>query len=134
MTSRVPRQRTWTIEKPWGREEVFGYVEGRFCGKVLHVNAGHALSTQYHLEKEEVIAVQSGVGQLDVGPSPEELETIEIKAGDAFHMAPGTVHRITAVTDLVLLEVSTPEIDDVVRIADRYGRAEPVASEDAERG
>jgi mannose-6-phosphate isomerase len=127
----IPRQPTWTVEKPWGREEVFGYVEGRFCGKVLHVDAGAALSTQYHREKEEVIAVQSGRGRLEVGPGPDELEACELGPGDAFHLRPGTVHRITALTDLVLLEVSTPEIDDVVRLDDRYGRA-PAAAEPTE--
>ncbi|CAN5863285.1 hypothetical protein BH24ACT3_BH24ACT3_17400 [soil metagenome] len=110
------------VDKPWGHEEVFAFVEGRFCGKAIYVEAGHALSLQYHEEKEETIAVQQGTARLEIGLHEEALETIEIGPGDSVHLAPGTRHRITAVTDVVLLEASTTELTDVVRLEDQYGR------------
>jgi mannose-6-phosphate isomerase len=111
------------VDKPWGHEEVFALVEGRYCGKALHVTAGHALSLQYHERKDEVIAVQSGRATLEVGESEDALETIELEPGERVHLPAGVRHRITAVTDVVLLEASTTELDDVVRLEDRYGRA-----------
>ena len=110
------------VDKPWGHEEVFALVEGRYCGKALHVTAGHALSLQYHEHKDEVIAVQSGRATLEVGESEDALETIELEPGERVHLPAGIRHRITAVTDVVLLEASTTELDDVVRLEDRYGR------------
>jgi mannose-6-phosphate isomerase-like protein (cupin superfamily) len=110
------------VDKPWGHEEVFALVEGRYCGKALHVTAGHALSLQYHERKDEVIAVQSGRATLEVGESEDALETIELEPGERVHLPAGVRHRITAVTDVVLLEASTTELDDVVRLEDRYGR------------
>lgn len=110
------------VDKPWGHEEVFALVDGRFCGKAIHVTAGHALSLQYHERKEETIAVQSGTARLEIGAHEDELETVSLAPGDSVHLAPGTRHRITALTDLVLLEASTTELDDVVRLDDRYGR------------
>jgi mannose-6-phosphate isomerase len=110
------------VDKPWGHEEVFALVEGRYCGKALHVTAGHALSLQYHERKDEVIAVQSGRATLEVGDSEDALETIELEPGERVHLPAGVRHRITAVTDVVLLEASTTELDDVVRLEDRYGR------------
>jgi mannose-6-phosphate isomerase len=114
---RVPR-----VDKPWGHEELFALVEGNYCGKALHVTAGHALSLQYHERKDEVIALQSGRAQLEVGPSEDAMETFELAPGERVHLPPGTRHRITALTDVVLLEASTTELDDVVRLEDRYGR------------
>ena len=110
------------VDKPWGHEEVFALVEGRYCGKAIHVTAGHALSLQYHERKDEVIAVQSGRATLEVGESEDALETIELEPGERVHLPAGVRHRITAVTDVVLLEASTTELDDVVRLEDRYGR------------
>jgi mannose-6-phosphate isomerase len=110
------------VDKPWGHEEVFALVEGRYCGKALHVTAGHALSLQYHERKDEVIAVQSGRATLEVGESEDALETVELEPGERVHLPAGVRHRITAVTDVVLLEASTTELDDVVRLEDRYGR------------
>ena len=110
------------VDKPWGHEEVFALVEGRYCGKALHVTAGHALSLQYHERKDEVIAVQSGRATLEVGESEDALETIELEPGERVHLPAGVRHRITAVTDVVLLEASTTELGDVVRLEDRYGR------------
>lgn len=97
-------------------------VEGKFCGKAIHVSAGHSLSLQYHEQKEETIAIQSGAARLEVGPHEDRLETIDVGPGDAVHLTPGTRHRITAVTDVVMLEASTTQLDDVVRLDDKYGR------------
>jgi mannose-6-phosphate isomerase-like protein (cupin superfamily) len=110
------------VEKPWGHEEIFALVEGKFCGKAIHVTAGHALSLQYHERKEETIAIQSGMARLEVGEHEDKLETIDLGPGEAVHLRPGIRHRITAMTDIVMLEASTTEITDVVRLEDRYGR------------
>ena len=110
------------VDKPWGHEEIFALVEGRYCGKALHVTAGHALSLQYHERKDEVIAVQSGRALLEVGEAEDALDSFEVGPGERVHLPPGVRHRITAVTDVVLLEASTTELDDVVRLEDRYGR------------
>ncbi len=110
------------VEKPWGHEEIFALVDGKFCGKVLHVRAGHALSLQYHERKEEVIAVQSGRCRMQVGEHESGLLTHDLEAGDTVHLPVGMRHRIEALTDVVLLEASTTELDDVVRLEDRYGR------------
>jgi mannose-6-phosphate isomerase-like protein (cupin superfamily) len=110
------------VDKPWGHEEVFALVDGRYCGKAIHVTAGHALSLQYHERKDEVIAVQSGRAQLEVGLSEDALDTFELEPGERVHLRAGVRHRITALTDVVLLEASTTELDDVVRLEDRYGR------------
>ncbi len=110
------------VDKPWGHEEIFALVDGKFCGKAIHVTAGHSLSLQYHEHKEETIAVQSGMASLEVGRHEDQLETIDLRAGDAVHFEPGVRHRITALTDIVMLEASTTELSDVVRLEDRYGR------------
>ena len=110
------------VDKPWGHEEVFALVEGRYCGKAIHVTAGHALSLQYHERKDEVIAVQSGSARLEVGASEEAMDAFELAPGERVHLPAGVRHRITALTDVVLLEASTTELDDVVRLEDRYGR------------
>jgi mannose-6-phosphate isomerase len=115
--------RPHVVPKPWGHEEIFALVPGKFCGKVLHVRAGHSLSLQYHRQKEEVISVYSGTARVRVGPSLDELREVELHPGDGLHLPPGVIHRIAAVTDLVMLEASTTELDDVVRLVDDYGRA-----------
>ncbi len=110
------------VDKPWGHEEIFALVDGKFCGKAIHVSAGHALSLQYHERKEETIAIQSGMARLEVGQHEDELETIDLRTGEAVHLPAGVRHRITALTDIVMLEASTTELSDVVRLEDRYGR------------
>ena len=115
--SAVPR-----VEKPWGYEEHFALVDGRYCGKVLHVDKGHALSLQYHRRKEETVAVQSGRLLFEVGDPDTPLESFELLPGESVHLRPGTRHRMTALEDTVILEASTTELDDVVRLDDRYGR------------
>jgi mannose-6-phosphate isomerase-like protein (cupin superfamily) len=108
------------VEKPWGYELHWAHTD-RYVGKVLHVNAGHALSLQYHNVKDETIYVYSGKLLYEIEQNGE-LRKIEMKPGDSMRVAPKTVHRMTAIEDTDVLEVSTPEIDDVVRLEDRYGR------------
>lgn len=113
------------VDKPWGHEEIFALVEGAYCGKTLHVTAGHALSLQYHEMKEETVAVHSGRVALEVGPDADSLTRLELGPGDAVHVPPRAVHRMTALTDAVVLEASTAGQgwrEDVVRLEDRYGR------------
>ena len=110
------------VEKPWGYELHWAKTE-RYVGKVLHVKAGHALSLQYHNVKDETIYVYSGKMLFEVEQKKGELTKIEMGPGDVFHVTPKTVHRMTAIEDTDILEVSTPELDDVVRLEDRYGRS-----------
>jgi mannose-6-phosphate isomerase len=110
------------VDKPWGYELIWA-VTDRYVGKVLFVKAGHSLSLQFHREKDEAWLVQSGRAKLELGEAGDSMLNEEIVgAGAAFHYAPGTVHRVTALEDTTILEVSTPELDDVVRLEDAYGR------------
>jgi len=108
------------VEKPWGYELIWAEAE-RYVGKILHINAGQRLSRQYHKKKEETFLVQTGEMDLEIGVGPEQ-KTIRMKQLDTFHCLPNTVHRMVAVTDVDVFEVSTPELDDVVRLEDAYGR------------
>ena len=110
------------IEKPWGYELHWAITE-RYVGKVLHVKAGHALSLQYHNVKDETIYLYSGRMLFEIERNGQ-LEKVDLQPGDAVHVTPKTVHRMTAIDDCDVLEVSTPELDDVVRLEDRYGRIE----------
>lgn len=111
------------VEKPWGYELIWA-LTGTYCGKVLFIKAGQALSLQFHREKEESWLVQSGRATLELGEEGHgTLVQSVIEAGSAFHYVPGTVHRVTAIEDTTILEVSTPHLDDVVRLEDAYGRA-----------
>jgi mannose-6-phosphate isomerase len=118
--SEIPKR----IDKPWGHE-IWWALTDRYVGKILHVNKGESLSLQYHQVKEETIRVQSGRLLLETRPPGQvgELQRIEMKPGDVFHIKPGAVHRMTGLEDCDVFEVSTPELDDVVRLEDRYGRA-----------
>jgi mannose-6-phosphate isomerase len=109
------------VEKPWGWELIWAETDV-YVGKLLFVRAGHALSLQYHREKDESWLVHEGRASLELGEVDGELETLEIRPGDAFRYRPGTVHRVTALEDTLIVEVSTPQLDDVVRLADSYGR------------
>ena len=119
---------TWSfesrrVEKPWGHELIWALTE-QYCGKVLFVAAGHSLSLQYHEQKDESWLVQSGRAKVELGDAGEgELVEHVLEAGSTLHFPPGTVHRVTAIDDTTILEVSTPHLDDVVRIQDAYGRA-----------
>ena len=108
------------VEKPWGYELVWAHAD-RYVGKILHIRAGERLSRQYHQKKDETFLVQTGEMDLEVGQGPDQ-RTIRMRALDTFHCPPGTVHRMVAVTDVDVVEVSTPELDDVVRLEDSYGR------------
>jgi len=110
------------VDKPWGYELRWGITD-RYAGKVLHVNKGEALSLQYHERKDEYQYVLEGVIDMELGGEDGQLTTHRMKAGDTLHITPGTRHRMTAVEDTDIFEVSTPEIEDVVRLEDRYGRA-----------
>jgi mannose-6-phosphate isomerase-like protein (cupin superfamily) len=110
------------VDKPWGYELRWA-VTDRSLGKVLHVNQGEALSLQYHERKDEYQYVVKGSVDIELGGADGVLTTHRMRAGDTLHIAPGTRHRITAVEDTDIFEVSTPELDDVVRLSDRYGRA-----------
>lgn len=108
------------VPKPWGYEIIWAHTD-RYVGKVLHIDAGHALSVQYHNRKDETIYLLSGEMKYWVKLG-DELEDVRLRQGDAFRITPGTVHYMEAITDCDILEASTPELDDVVRLQDRYGR------------
>jgi mannose-6-phosphate isomerase len=119
----VPEETPRKVEKPWGHE-VWWAQTGDYAGKLLVVNAGHELSLQMHRQKDETSYLLSGRLRLTQGPSEEALSEREIEPGAAWRNEPGVVHSIAAVEDSVVLEVSTPHMDDVVRLRDRYGRGE----------
>jgi mannose-6-phosphate isomerase-like protein (cupin superfamily) len=108
------------VEKPWGYEIIWAET-GRYVGKVLHIHAGQKLSRQYHNLKDETFLVQKGRMDLEVGAG-DDMKVLHMEEGQSFHCTPKTIHRMVAVTDVDVLEVSTPELDDVVRLEDAYGR------------
>ncbi|MDP9178473.1 MAG: cupin domain-containing protein [Gemmatimonadota bacterium] len=109
-----------TVSKPWGHETIWAHTD-RYLGKILHINAGHALSVQYHNRKDETVHLLRGelIYRVKLG---DNLEDMRLTRGQSFRITPGTVHQMEAVTDCDILEASTPEADDVVRLQDRYGR------------
>ncbi len=110
------------VDKPWGHELIWAHTD-RYVGKILHVKAGHALSVQYHERKDETVHLLTGELIYWVQlPGDTELRDQKLKAGESFRITPGTIHYMEAVTDCDVLEASTPELDDVVRLKDRYGR------------
>ena len=110
------------VEKPWGSELIWADTE-HYVGKVLFVRAGESLSLQFHREKDESWLVQQGRAKLELGSAGDPVLSQEvIAAGACFRFRPGTVHRVTAIEDTTILEVSTPHLDDVVRLEDLYGR------------
>jgi mannose-6-phosphate isomerase len=111
------------IEKPWGYELIWALTDD-YCGKLLFVRAGHALSLQYHEVKDESWYVQQGRAELELGAVDSEQRSVrEIRPGDCLHFPPRTVHRLRALEDTTIFEVSTTQLEDVVRLADEYGRA-----------
>jgi mannose-6-phosphate isomerase len=109
-------------EKPWGHELLWARTD-RYAGKILFVRAGHSLSLQFHREKDESWYLESGRAEIEIGAAGDAVSNSEVVGpGAAFHIEPGTVHRILALEDTTMLEVSTPHLDDVVRLEDRYGR------------
>jgi mannose-6-phosphate isomerase-like protein (cupin superfamily) len=110
------------VDKPWGYELIWAHADA-YVGKVLFVKAGESLSLQFHREKDEAWLVQSGRAKLELGSAGDPVLSQEVVAGGAaFHFPPGTVHRITALEDTTIVEVSTPQLGDIVRLEDRYGR------------
>lgn len=125
MTTEKPKQ----VEKPWGHEVWWAHTDS-YAGKLLVVNAGHALSLQYHREKDETSYLLSGKLRLRQGEAEGSLNEHEVEPGQTWRNEPGIVHSIEALEDSVVLEVSTPHLDDVVRLQDRYGRTQsPTAIE-----
>ena len=111
------------VEKPWGWELIWAHADA-YVGKVLFVRAGHSLSLQFHREKDESWYLESGRAKLELGETGNAvLKTEVVSAGACFRYRPGTVHRVTAIEDTTIIEVSTPQLDDVVRLEDKYGRA-----------
>ncbi len=110
------------VDKPWGYELIWAHTD-RYVGKILHIDAGQALSYQYHRRKEETIYVLRGELILHVAGPGEQPAVLRLREGEVFHIAPGLRHRFEAEGAVELLETSTPELDDVVRLEDRYGRA-----------
>ena len=110
----------YRVDKPWGHELVWARTD-RYAGKILHVRAGHVLSLQYHHRKDETMHVLSGELILRTGEG-DALAARPFRVGESVHIPPTLVHQIEAVVDSDVLEVSTPELDDLVRLQDRYGR------------
>ncbi len=111
------------IEKPWGHELIWAHTD-RYVGKILHVKAGHVLSCQYHNQKDETMHVLSGELILRTWAAEgAPVEARPFRAGDTVHIPPKRIHQIEAVVDSDVLEASTPELDDLVRLTDRYGRS-----------
>jgi mannose-6-phosphate isomerase len=110
------------VEKPWGHELIWAEAE-QYVGKVLFVKAGEALSLQFHREKDESWLVHDGRAKIELGSAGDAMLKQEVVSrGACFRFRPGTVHRVTAIEDTTILEVSTAQLDDVVRLEDAYGR------------
>lgn len=114
------RVKVVNVPKPWGHETIWARSD-RYVGKILHINAGHELSVQYHNKKDETVHLLSGEIVYRV-KNGDMLEDVQLKPGESFRIMPGTVHQMVAITDCDVLEVSTPEVDDIVRLSDKYGR------------
>jgi quercetin dioxygenase-like cupin family protein len=122
-TTKGPRRGLTRVEKPWGWELWWAHTE-RYVGKILHINRGAALSYQFHRKKDETIYMLKGELALEFAPGGGRVQRRTLRPGDALHIRPGDHHRMTAITPCDVLEASTPEVDDVVRLEDRYGRAD----------
>ena len=110
------------VPKPWGHETIWAHTD-RYVGKILHITAGQALSVQYHERKDETVYLLQGEMKYWVQlPGEAELQDQPLTAGQSFRITPGPIHYMEAITDCDVLEASTPEIDDIVRLKDRYGR------------
>jgi quercetin dioxygenase-like cupin family protein len=115
------------VPKPWGHETIWA-ANDLYVGKILHIKAGHALSIQYHKVKDETVYLLSGHLKYWVqAEGSDQLKDMQLTQGEAFRITPGTIHYMEAVTDCDVLEASTPHLDDVVRLQDRYGREGTIA-------
>jgi quercetin dioxygenase-like cupin family protein len=108
------------VPKPWGHELIWAHTD-RYVGKIIHIKAGHELSVQYHNKKDETVHLLSGELLYRVHDG-SALRDVGLKAGESFRITPGTIHQMVAITDCDVLEASTPDLDDVVRLSDKYGR------------
>ncbi|MFQ5720644.1 MAG: cupin domain-containing protein [Acidobacteriota bacterium] len=113
---------TRQVDKPWGREVIWAETD-RYVGKILVIRKGQRLSLQYHQVKEETLFVEAGRIRCESGPQGGPLTATVLDAGDVLHVPPGLRHRLEALEEARVFEVSTPEIDDVVREVDDFGRA-----------
>jgi mannose-6-phosphate isomerase-like protein (cupin superfamily) len=129
----VKRSEETRVDKPWGYE-IRWAVTDRYLGKILHINRGEALSLQYHERKDEWILLVKGAIDFESGSDERSLRTRRLQTGDSVHITPGTRHRMTAIEDTDIFEVSTPDIEDVVRLEDRYGRVPPSNSSPRKAG
>ena len=111
------------VDKPWGHELIWAKTD-RYVGKILHIKAGESLSLQYHRVKDETIMVLTGKLQFEHFADGQAAEVTVLEPRIPFHITPGMRHRMVAIEDTDVVEVSTPELDDVVRLQDRYGRAQ----------
>jgi len=109
------------VEKPWGSEELLAHT-GDYALKRIIVHKGEGSSLQYHVEKSESLHVISGLLELEIGETEDSLRTLRLGPGDSIDIPAGVIHRTMAVEDVDVIEVSTPHLDDVVRLKDRYGR------------
>ena len=110
------------VPKPWGHETIWAYTD-RYVGKILHINAGGELSVQYHHKKDETVYLLSGnISYRVQREGSNRLDDVQLRVGESFRITPGTIHQMVAITDCDVLEVSTPEVDDIVRLSDKYGR------------
>lgn len=110
------------VEKPWGYELWWAQTD-KYVGKILHINAGERLSLQYHNQKDETLYMLKGEIDMEYGPDANHLETKRMREGDTHHNPPLMVHRMIAISDTDMIEVSTPQVEDVVRLEDAYGRS-----------
>jgi mannose-6-phosphate isomerase-like protein (cupin superfamily) len=110
------------IEKPWGYELIWARTD-RYAGKIIHINRGESLSYQFHRVKDETIHLLRGLLDLEVGTAEGDRRTVRMRPDESYRIPPGLRHRMTAVEECDILEASTPELDDIVRLEDRYGRA-----------
>ncbi len=123
MENKLPRK----TEKPWGFELLFARTP-EYVGKVIFVRKGHRLSLQYHREKDESLYIYQGKALIEIEGSDGQLVQSVAQAGYSLRIPPGTKHRVKAIEDTTLFEVSTPELEDVERLEDDYGRAKPIDS------
>ena len=112
----------YKVNKPWGYEIIWAHTD-RYVGKILHINRGESLSYQFHRVKDETIRLLSGLLEMDLETNGER-QKVRLAPGEGLHIVPGMKHRMCALEDCDVLEVSTPELDDVVRLEDRYGRVD----------
>ena len=112
---------TKVVEKPWGNELIWA-VTDRYVGKILHIKKGHSLSLQYHNQKDETVMVLSGRMMFEFYREGEQPQVVELGPRQPFHVTPLLRHRMTALEDTEVVEVSTTELNDVVRLEDKYGR------------